>query len=455
MQDSGVVQTCGFFHSNREDTEKSDKTTGLRLLKTRHESGLRVNILPKSGFTKKFAGIYIPFGSVNTVVRYNGRSVRLPAGTAHYMEHCVFSKDEGGGLLSRLSAMGANANAFTSFDSTMYYFSSSENFREILDVYARAVMSPYLGQDRIESEREIIIQELGMYKDNADNSAFNELTANMYSRHPVRYDIGGTPDSVRRIRPVHLEAVKCTCYFPPSAVLTICGDVDLADVPDLSEYSVQNKTIDETAVNDLHFGTVNEPLSVLKRESRMYMDVAVGSFLLGFKNQQTAKLDAMTRSEFLRYKKRSELLLDTLLGEASDAFEYLFKRGLINDSFGVSAVYLNGASFIMIGGESNDPESACYEVRKILNEKLIEGPDDRSRNDFDLKVKMSTGDFVRSLDHVDSLGMMQSRMSVYDLDVFEYFGIYDNMDIDEAFNDLRSAVSDEASSEVYVFRKKR
>ncbi len=132
-------------------------------------------MIPRTGFSRKFAAISIPFGSVNDSVRTDGGRIRLPAGTAHYMEHCIFSKDENGGLLSRLSSMGANANAYTSFDHTMYYFTSSENFSEILDVYAKAVMEPYLGQDRIDAERDIIIQELKMYKDNPDSRAFNEI----------------------------------------------------------------------------------------------------------------------------------------------------------------------------------------------------------------------------------------------------------------------------------------
>ena len=408
-------------------------------------------MIPRTGFSRKFAAISIPFGSVNDSVRTDGGRIRLPAGTAHYMEHCIFSKDENGGLLSRLSSMGANANAYTSFDHTMYYFTSSENFSEILDVYAKAVMEPYLGQDRIDAERDIIIQELKMYKDNPDSRAFNELTSNLYIRHPVRTDIAGSPDSVRRIRPGHLNAIKDTRYSPSSAILTICGEVGESDIPDLSGFS-------PLKAGDLTAGTlrnegVSEPYEVRSHGSVLKMDVAVQSFLVGYKNRDIRSVMALPEKRYLLYKKRMDILLDTLFGETSEAYEWLLNQGLINDSFGFSSVNVRDASFTVFGGESHEPERAANEFRRLLKEAVAKGPDSRLRNDFCLKLRMGAGDFMRSLDHIDSMGMHQARLALHGLDIFEYFDIYDNIDIDEAFADLKAAFDDDSSTAVFVLRK--
>ncbi len=435
---------------HREQT-KEDRQTGLKLKTFTHGSGLRVNLIPRHGFSKKFAGITIPLGSVHDRLRTDGRSVRLPAGAAHYMEHCIFSKDENGGLLSTLSSLGANANAYTSFDHTMYYFTSSENFRDILDIYTKAVMSPYLGEDRIEAEREIIIQELEMYRDDPDSRAFNELRSNLYSKHPVKYDIGGTKDSVRRIKANHLNAAKNNCYSPNAAVLTICGEVDEVDIPDLSEFSTGISC--GQSLKSAEIRADKEPEGVVRSHSELRMDIAVGSFLAGFRNAAADRLSALPKNEFLRYKKGMDILLDTLIGETSEIYERLFNKGSINDSFGFSAVHLDSASFLVIGSESPVPASACKELRMMLRKVLHEGPDRKMRNDFELKLKMSAGDFIRNIDHIESTGMMQARMTLLGLDIFEYFDIYDNIDINNAFNDLSEAIDDDLSTEVFVLKR--
>ena len=118
-----------------------DKVTGGKIIRFTHPCGFSLQYIPKLKFSKKFASILVPFGSVNSSVRFNDEISDFPAGSAHYMEHCIFSKDESGGLLARLSSLGASANAYTSNTHTLYYFTSVENFFDSLKLYFGCVLN--------------------------------------------------------------------------------------------------------------------------------------------------------------------------------------------------------------------------------------------------------------------------------------------------------------------------
>ena len=62
-----------------------------------------------------------------------GKTVELPAGIAHYLEHKLFENEECDAF-ERYAKTGANANAYTSFDHTAYLFSCTQNLTESLEI---------------------------------------------------------------------------------------------------------------------------------------------------------------------------------------------------------------------------------------------------------------------------------------------------------------------------------
>ena len=62
------------------------------------------------------------------------------------------------------SNLGASSNAYTSYTTTAYYFKCNDQFYENLDILLSMISSFDSSESQIENEKQIIIEELNMYK---------------------------------------------------------------------------------------------------------------------------------------------------------------------------------------------------------------------------------------------------------------------------------------------------
>ena len=100
-------------------------------------NGLRVRVIPKKGFSSCFACFGTYYGSLMRSFLLAGERRDTPAGVAHYLEHKMFDMPDGVNVLQSMSAAGADPNAFTSYDETVYHFRCTERFEENLRTLLR------------------------------------------------------------------------------------------------------------------------------------------------------------------------------------------------------------------------------------------------------------------------------------------------------------------------------
>ena len=147
---------------------------GEKLYREVLTNGLTVAVVPRPGFSRKLAYFMTDFGSIHRRFELEGRQYEVPAGIAHYLEHKLFDLP-GRDVSAELAELGANVNAFTSYDMTAYYFSCTENFEQALDLLLEFVSTPYFTEESVEKERGIIDQEIGMNLDAPDSVVFERL----------------------------------------------------------------------------------------------------------------------------------------------------------------------------------------------------------------------------------------------------------------------------------------
>ena len=111
-----------------------------------HNSGLRVYVMPKEGYSKCYAIIGTNFGSVDSIFTVAGESEQtiLPDGVAHFLEHKMFEQPDGGNVFGEFAKYGANANAFTSNNMTAYLFECTEQPDKNLKILWIMLQSPIL-----------------------------------------------------------------------------------------------------------------------------------------------------------------------------------------------------------------------------------------------------------------------------------------------------------------------
>ena len=119
------------------------------------ENGLTMICIPKKNILRKYVMFATNYGSIDNkfVVPGKNEEIEVPNGVAHYLEHKLFEQENGTNSLDVLTALGVNANAYTTNDHTAYLFEATENFYEALDELMDYVQHPYFTDENVEKER--------------------------------------------------------------------------------------------------------------------------------------------------------------------------------------------------------------------------------------------------------------------------------------------------------------
>lgn len=195
-------------------------------------NGLTVMIIPKKNTNKKSAIYGTKFGSIDNhfIHAIENKEVQIPDGVAHFLEHKMFEQEDGTNSLDTLSALGVEANAYTTNDHTAYLFNGTENFEDALQELMNYVQNPYFTDENVEKEKGIIGQEIRMYDDDPVSKIYLNLLNCLYQENPVKLDIAGTVESIEKINKGILYDSYNTFYSPSNMVLVICGDFDEQEI---------------------------------------------------------------------------------------------------------------------------------------------------------------------------------------------------------------------------------
>ena len=216
-----------------------NKRIGEKYYKLHHKSGLTIIVYPKEGFNSTYAQIGTNFGSINNHFITNGRKIKVPDGTAHYLEHKLFESEEGDAF-TQYAKTGALANAYTSFEKTCYLFSCTEKFRESLEILLDLVQSPYFTPETVAKEQGIIGQEIKMYDDSPDWRVMMNLQQAMYHNNPINIDIAGTVETIAEITPEILYDCYNSYYNLNNMVMCIAGRVSPEEVLEIADRKLKD-----------------------------------------------------------------------------------------------------------------------------------------------------------------------------------------------------------------------
>lgn len=400
----------------------------------RLENGLRVIVVPRKGFTKKLAYFVTDYGSIHTDFVLDGKVHKAPAGVAHYLEHKMFDLPGSRDVSAEFARMGAMTNAFTSYDMTAYYFSTTENFDGCLKLLLEFVSTPYFTIESVEKERGIIDQEIGMNLDSPDSVIFDNLMESLFHCHPIRVPILGNCETIRNITPEVLYGCHRAFYTPDNMLLCVVGDVDPEGVADIAREVLGTEHKDA----GVKLQDWPEPMTCLVPEVTANMEVAMPMFNLAFKCEPVEKGDAGIRSEMV-----ADLAAEALFGESSELYLKLYEEGIIDSSFGGGFETIDGCAMLMCSGDSEN----AYAVRDaILDQAARLAAEGIPEKNF-LRMKRSAlGRRIRSLDSFDATCFRICAYHFSDFDYFRFPEIYRSIEAEEICSFLRRVVREERCS---------
>lgn len=406
-------------------------------------NGLTVAVVPRPGFAKKLCYFVTDYGAIHTHFMENGKETIAPAGIAHYLEHKMFDMPDGE-VSSRFASLGADVNAFTSYDMTAYYFSCTEHFEEALRLLLSFVSTPYFTEESVQKEQGIIGQEIEMNADTPETVVFERLMACMYKNHPINTPILGTRESISKITPEILTACHQAFYTPENMLLCVVGDVDPEKVCAIAQEILPRDKKEKTPRTE-HW---DEVLAVEPHFTKTEMEVAMPMFQIGFKCDDPGKGEGAVRAEFV-----ADLASEILFGESSELYLKLYEEGVIDGSFGGGFETVSGMGMLTVSGDSDDPEK----VRKALLERAEELCRQGIAEADLLRMKRSAmGRRIRALDSASSLIF---RICAYYFTGFDYLDfpeIYQKITAQELTDFIRSTVREEncAISVIYPITDK-
>ena len=350
-------------------------------------SGLTVLVRPMPGYAAAHAIVAAKFGSIDVHFRLGGQELTLPAGVAHYLEHKMF-EDQEGDAFAQFARTGANANAFTSFDRTCYYFTATNAVDESLDVLLNMVTHPYFTDETVAKEQGIIAQEIKMYEDSPDWRLITELCQCLYYTHPIRSDIAGSCESIARITPAMLYDCCRAFYAPSNLVLAAAGNITAQRVLEACARAGLDKPAAAPAARRLFDP---EPMTLPCAEKTLKMAVAKPCFGIGFKEEPLAPGDGRTEALY-------DLILCCISGGMSRLYRRLYDEGLVNPGFGGEVLRVDGCCCILFTGESDTPDTVEQLLLEEIERIRAEGVD---REIFTLCKNEKYGQLVENLENVE------------------------------------------------------
>ena len=381
--------------------------TGDFYYKGRHPSGLDIYLYPKENGSSTRAVFGTRYGSIDNCYQRSDEPEpeTVPEGIAHYLEHKLFESEDGDAF-ARYAETGANANAFTGFESTCYVFSCTDRLYDSLRILLDFVQSPYFTEETVAKEQGIIGQEIKMYEDLPGWRVFFNYLQAMYHSHPVRDDAAGTIESIAKITPEYLYRCYNTFYNLNNMALVLSGKFDVDRVLEVCDEML--KPAPPVRVKRVF---PEEPDTVVKPYIEQKLSVAMPVFQFGYKERvdgprSVTDLAAMSA------------LLAILASDASPMFRKLLDQGLINEA-SFSRDYFEGSGYatVMFGGESRDPEAAADLIKEEVARLQRDGI---SEEDFRLAKRSLYGESISALNHAAGVAGWVIDFAFKGLEPFAY-----------------------------------
>ena len=353
-------------------------------------NGLRVFVVPKPGFAKKYAFFATNYGSLDTSFTFNGMHIQSADGVAHYLEHKMFDTVDGHALQD-MSATGASPNAFTSYQMTAYHFECTDSFEDNLRLLLSFVSVPYFTEETVEKERGIIAQEIRMYEDNPGSRLGENLYRAMYKNHPLKVNIAGTVESIGQITPEMLYDCHHAFYDPANMVLCVAADIEPERVAEIAREVLPDGS-GQTPERD--YGPI-EPEIPARQRICQNMEVSMPMFALAFKCPELPEGQERLRQELL-----GDLSAELLCGDSSPLYQKLYEQGLIDAGFGAGYECIRGMPNLSFAGDSDEPDAVVEEIINEARRIAAEGVDTAL---FERIRRASLGQRIRGLDSFDGI----------------------------------------------------
>jgi predicted Zn-dependent peptidase len=312
-------------------------------------SGVRVVTEHMPGVRSIALGFWVLTGSRN--------ESPAQAGLSHFLEHLLFKGTDRFSSFQideAFDAMGAEVNAGTGKETTSVYARFLDrHLEEAFDLLSDMVLRP--AYPDIDSERQVVIEEIAMYEDEPQDKVHDVLAKAVFGDHPLGLPIIGRAEVVASVAVPEIAAYHDLRYAPANLVVAAAGSVEHDSVADLVRRAMGQPGANGAApAAEPAPDSLSPRLCFHEKETEQY-HLCLGA-------------PGISRGDDRRFALR---VLDTLLGGSSSSRlfqEVREKRGLAYSVYSYASHYLDsGQVGIYVGTRPENVGEAMEVIARELH----------------------------------------------------------------------------------------
>jgi predicted Zn-dependent peptidase len=324
------------------------------------------------------------------------------AGLSHFLEHLLFKGTERYSAIEiaeRLDGLGAAVNAATGKETTHIHARFlDEHTEEVFELLAEMFLAPTYPE--IDSERQVVLEEIAMYEDEPQDRVHDILAAAVFGDHPLGRRVLGEAEVISSVPVPEIEAYRGGRYTGANVVVGAAGNLDHNRIADLAEHLVAPER-GAPASGDAVAADERSRLCFYEKDTEQY-HICFGA-------------PGITRADERRY---ALAVLDSIFGGSSSSrlfIEVREKRGLAYSVGSYNEQYTDsGLVASYVGTREDNVAEACAVIGAEL-ERLRGAP--VSEDELARAKESVKGRLVLSSESTAARMSRISRATLFDLPI--------------------------------------
>ncbi|MCA9115768.1 MAG: insulinase family protein [Planctomycetaceae bacterium] len=151
------------------------------------------------------------------------------SGVSHFLEHMAFKGNDrftADDVNRIFDEIGAENNASTSEEVTQYHAVFLPEYLPTVMEVLSGLLTPALRQEDYDLEKQVILEEIGMYQDQPSWVAYEHAMESHFKGHPLGQCILGTTESITELTSEQMRAYHARHYTAGNVVLAVTGNTD-------------------------------------------------------------------------------------------------------------------------------------------------------------------------------------------------------------------------------------
>lgn len=157
-------------------------------------------------------------------------------GATHFLEHLLFKgtqRHSARQIAEAFDAAGGEANAFSAKEYTCFHGRILDRDAPMaMELLADMLRRPMLRPEDVDSERNVILEELAMHEDTPEDLVHDLFSQALFGDHPLGREVMGTSETVRSITREDLRRFHSERYRSSNIVVAAAGSISHSQITD-------------------------------------------------------------------------------------------------------------------------------------------------------------------------------------------------------------------------------